>query len=288
MARFLLLVFLIVANWPEGRTEDSGTRVVWCYASGSLAGGEITAYMMSDRRRTEFHNTSLGRQAIHEPLKPADPLANVVIERCDLGRRFELNTKTHEYTSKEYPPKPLTPEERKTRGLEEPDWNTSTLPLFRVETSTRDTGEREEIFGQEARHVITTTKSTPLSESTLQPSVSVTDAWYIDFDSRISCEPRPESKNHQFGYFQTGSGKHFTSRIENIEVGQREVGLLIRSEQNPSPHTTMQMQNGKDSIVFSTETNVMEFLKGPMDPALFEVPADFKLVDHLVGPPVTK
>jgi hypothetical protein len=286
MARFLLLVFLLVASWSQGRHEDFGTRVVWRYASGSLVGGEITAYTMSDRRRTEYRNTSLHRDAIHEPLKPADPLANVVIERCDLGRRYELNTKTHEYTSTEYPPKPLTTEERKKRGLEEPDWNTSTLPLFRVETTTRDTGEREEIFGQVAKHVITTTKTTPLSESTLQPSVSVTDAWYIDFDSRISCEPLPESKSHQFGYFQTGSGKHFTSRIENIEVGQREVGLLIRSEQNPSPHTPMEMQNGKDSVVFSNQTDVMEFFKGPIDPASFEVPADFKLVDRLVGPPL--
>lgn len=52
------------------------------------------------------------------------------------------------------------------------------------------------------------------------------------------------------------------------------------------PHTNMEMQNGKDSIVFSNETNVTEFFKGPIDRALFDVPADFKLVDKLAAPPV--
>lgn len=278
MVRFLLVFFLLVFSWPQGGRERLGTRVVWRYASGSLAGGEITAYTTTDRRRTVYRNTSLHRDAIHEPLKPGDPLANVVIERCDLGRRFELNTKTQEYTSKEFPPKPVAPDE--------PDWDTSTLPIVRVERTTKDTGERETIFGQETRHVITTVKATPLSEPVRQPFVTVTDAWYIDFKGRISCEPDPEIKTHQFGGFQTGGGKHYTSRVEIIEVGQPEMGLLIRSEQNPSPHTITEMKNGKDSIVFSNETNVIEFFEGPIDPALFDVPADFKLVAELVGPPV--
>jgi len=156
MVRLLLLVLLLIAAWPQGARETAGTKLILRYASGSFAGGEITTYTMSDRRRTEFHNTSLGKDAIHEPLKPADPLANVVIERCDLGRRFELNTKTHEYTSKEYPPKPLTLEERKTRG-----WENQTGTLCFVSRRLQETrGEREEIFRQEARHVITTTKTT--------------------------------------------------------------------------------------------------------------------------------
>lgn len=132
MVRFLLLVLLLSAGWPQGTRENVGTKVVWRLNAGSFAGGEITEYMMGDRRRTEYHNTAQRRNP-DGSFAPADPSANVVIQRCDLMRSFGLNTKTQEYSEKEYPPKPMTPEA-------DPDWDTSKLPAYRVETTTVDRG----------------------------------------------------------------------------------------------------------------------------------------------------
>jgi hypothetical protein len=256
--------------------------VVWHYASGSTAGGEITTYPMGDRRRTEYRNTALHRDALSAPLKPGDPPANVVIQRCDLGRSFELNTHTQEYISKEYPPKPLTLEERKERGLEDPDWDASPLPAVRVETTTVDTGEREEMFGQWARHVTTTIKTTPLGNSKSEPSVFVKDGWYIDYDRRISCElePSAEPRVHNFGGIVISGRRMLTQKIENIQVGRRETGLLVKKGQN-NLNTTIQRTDAKESITFRNEINVTEYLKDPLDPALFEVPSDFKLVGEI-------
>ncbi len=282
MFHFSYWVFLLIASWPQAPQQNVGTRVVWRYASGDTAGGEITTYTMGDRRRTEYRNTFLHRDALASPLKPADPPANVVIQRCDLARSFELNTHTQEYASKEYPPKPMTPEERKERGVEEPDWDTSTLPAFRVETTTVDTGEREEMFGQWARHVTTTIKSTPLGDTKAERSVTAMDGWYIDFDRRISCEPKPseETRSHGFSGIVMASRLVPFQKIENIEVGHREEGLLVKKGQN-SVSATIQRTDAKESLTLSNETDVTEFFRGPLDPALFEVPSDFKLVDNI-------
>lgn len=286
-------VFLFIANWPQTPQQNVGTKVVWRNASGDTAGGEITTYTMGDRRRTEYRNTAMHRDARAAPLTPADPPANVVIQRCDLGRSFELNTHTQQYASKEYPPKPLTPEERKERGLEEPDWDTSTLPAVRVETTTVDTGEREEIFGQVARHVTITYKTTSLPDSQNEPSVPgafrqavfVMDGWYIDFDQRISCEPRLATRIHNFSGITSGRHTTFTQKTENIEVGHREEGLLVKKGQN-NRSTTFQRTDAKEQITLNNETNVTECFKGPLDPALFEVPSDFKLVGKIEWGPI--
>jgi hypothetical protein len=249
--------------------------------AGTFAGGELTEYTMGDRRRTEYRNTAQTRNAAGL-FEPADPSPNVVIQRCDLGRSFDLNTKAQEYNSKEYPPKPMTPDERKERGWEDPDWDTSPLPVVRVETTTVDTGEREKMFGQWARHIRTEIKVTPLSDSKNKPSVFVTDGWYIDYDRRISCQPKPETetKSHAFSGMVISGRRVLTQRIENIEIGHREEGLLVKKGQN-SWSTTLQGRMSKDSIDVNNDMAVTEFSEGPLDPALFEVPPGFKVVEKL-------
>jgi hypothetical protein len=273
MSHYFCWVFLLIASWPQTSQHNVGTKVVWRYASGGTAGGAITIYIMGDRRRTEYRNTSLHRDALTATLKPADPPANVVIQRCDLGRSFDLNTHTQEYASKEYPP---TAEELKKQYME-PDWDTSELPAVRVETITVDTGEREEIFGQVARHVTVTTRTTSLPDAKNDPSVFVRDGWFIDFDRRISCEPREAPRTHDFSYF--GAGDHWIAmqKIENVVVGNREEGLLVKKGQN-NLSTTIQGTNG---VNLNNESDVTEFYKGQLDPALFEVPSDFKLVGKI-------
>jgi len=279
MLLLLSWVLLLNAAWPQGTEQNVGTKLVRHYTSGTFAGGEVTTYTMGDRRRTEYRNTSMSRDSLAAPLKQADPLANVVIQRCDLGRSFELNTHTQEYISREYPPTPLTPEERKERGLDDPDWDTSTLPAFRVETTTVDTGEREEILGQWARHVTTTIKWTPLGDTKAEPSVTVRDGWYLDYDRRISCEPKPngEPKVHDFSWIMVSGRRMLTLKTENIEFGHRETGLLVKKGQNSLTMTL----TGSNGIEASSDTDVTEFFQGPLDPALFEVPPGFKRVDNL-------
>jgi hypothetical protein len=274
MFHFLYWFFLLNAVWPQGTQQNVGTKLVWHYTSGTFAGGEVTTYTMGDRRRTEYRNTSQHRNP-DGSFAQADPPANVVIQRCDLARSFGLNTKTQEYSEKEYPPKPTTTEA-------DPDWDTSKLPAYRVETTTVDTGEREEILGQTARHVITTTKTTPQGDTKGEPSIFVKDGWYIDYDPRISCDPRPPAgpKVHDFGWIYMSRHRWPTQKIENVQIGERETGLFVRGNQD-SRRTTIAGSNGVN-VTLSNGIQVTEFYKGPLSPALFDIPTGFKLGDTVL------
>jgi hypothetical protein len=68
-----------------------------------------------------------------------------------------------------------------------------------------DTGERKDFFGHPARHVITTTKETPLHESHSEARESVTDGWYIDLDTRISCDLRWSANKNGFAHITFGN-----------------------------------------------------------------------------------
>ena len=280
MFHVLYCAFFVIASWPQAPQPNVGTKLVWHYTSGTFAGGEVTTYTIGDKRRTEYRNTSKNRNP-DGSFSIGDPSANVVIQRCDVGRSFGLNTKAQKYSEKGYPPKPLTPEETKTRGvLTIRIGIRANLPAYRVETTTVDTGEREEMFGQSARHVITTTKTTRLDDTKDEPSVSAKDGWYIDYDRRISCEPAEEAKTHTFGGLIMGGQLSRTERLENVFVGKREEGLLVRGNQN-SGTTTINGSNGVN-LSLSNGVQVTDFYRGPLDPALFDVPTGFKLGDTVL------
>jgi hypothetical protein len=274
MLLFLSWVLVFIGAWPQSTEQNVGTKLVWHYTSGTFAGGEVTRYTMGDRRRTEYRNTSKNRN-LDGSFSIGDPSANVVIQRCDLGRSFGLNTKAQEYSEKEYPPKSMTPEA-------DPDWDTSKLPAYRVETTTVDMGEREEIFGQRARHIVTTTKTTPLGDTKGEPSIFVKDGWYIEYDPRISCDPRPPAgpKGHDFGWFYKGAHRWPMEKIENAQIGERETGLFVEGNQD-SRSMTITGSNGVN-VTLSNDIQVTEFYKGPLSPALFDVPTGFKLGDTVL------
>jgi hypothetical protein len=137
-----------------------------------------TVYFRADRKRFEYQN-SFGQRQADGSVRPIYGPRLVSITRCDLEQAFTLNLDMHEYTSAPYPPKPLTKEEMEKRGKRSRLTYISDKPTLQIETTTTDTGERKEIFGQTARHVVTTRKQTSLEGSVSQAQESVTDAWYI-------------------------------------------------------------------------------------------------------------
>jgi hypothetical protein len=156
----------------------------------------------------------------------------------------------------------------------------SSLPVVRVEVTTVDTGERKELFGHAARHVVTTIKQTPFSDSPLMKAgVWVTDGWYIDFDQRVSCAPKPHEEIRTHG-FVWGKGSEPVQRTEYVEIGHREKGFPIKEVETSLSAIFPAGTPGNSSGAIS-ESEVTEFVEGPLDPALFEVPPGYKLVKYL-------
>jgi|ERR1700739_1885845 len=232
-----------------------------------------TIYWMVDRKRTEFRR-AVQRTKEDGAVEWVDEVGTVFIVRCNLGQSFSLNMKAEEYSVAEYPPKPLTPGEMEARGL---NASVASQPTLRIETTTVDTGERKELFGHVARHVITTTKQIPLEGSQMQAQETVRDGWYIDVDRRISCDPNPPA----------GSVSVLTmmERPEFVNIGPPETGFPVKEMRTTTSETVPAtgVRRYADSI---NESEVTQFEEGPLDPALFEVPPGFKRVERNQRNPV--
>jgi hypothetical protein len=273
---WLLLLGIPLLQAPE----NGGIKMTIEFGEFGAYGSsrQSTTYIQGDRERTEYRNSFGRRQPSDRSVQPiyGPRLARII--RCDLGQYFELNLDTSEYTASPYPPKQPTKEEIKARGLETPATRMPGNPTIRVETKTTNTGERKEMFGRMARHVITTTTQTALEGSHSDPQQSITDGWYIDFDQQLSCEQkRPKGGQGYISvYMSAGRGKPPMEKPEFVTVGEPEMGLALYSLTTSKSASTL-----PDAYTSKSETRVTQFEEGPLDPALFEIPPGFKLVDRI-------
>jgi hypothetical protein len=271
-------------------TENSGVKMTIRHGQGGLPTQQII-YLQADRKRMEFRS-AFGQTEADGSVQPTYGPRLVAITRCDLGQAFELNLDTSEYTSTPYPPKPLTKEKIKARGLETPATYNSDKPTLRIEVTTTDTGERKEIFGHIARHVITTRKQIPLEGSHSEPQESATDAWYIDFQSidlhqRLSCDRKlPEGKHaYTHSYLRAVSGNGPMDKPEFVTIGEPETGFALHSVMTSKRTYTMPDGTRKQADS-QFEMQVTQFEESPLDPALFEIPSGFKHVEHIERNPM--
>ncbi len=252
--------------------------------------GSQTIYLQADRKQMEYQN-SFGQRKTDGPVQPVYGPHIRAITRCDLGQSFELNLDTREYESVPYSPRPFTKEEMKARGLDTPVTFVSDKPTLRIEVTTKDTGERKEMFGHVARRVITTRKQIPLEGSRTQPQESVTDGWYIDSESggidlnqRLSCDRKWPAGKRGHAYLRAYNGKQPIDRAEFVDVGEPETGFALSSVTISTNAYTLPDGTRKHSES-KFEMRVTEFEEGPLDPALFEIPPGFKEVEHIEKSP---
>ncbi|MBV8855620.1 MAG: hypothetical protein JOZ02_01545 [Acidobacteria bacterium] len=192
---------------------------------------------------------------------------SVTIQQCDLRRDLQLMPAMKSYTVNPYDTgtepvnapapaaRPKTTTERTQGGLV-----TSTV-------TTRDTGERKQMFGYTARHLITTieTKSSP---DACNPSDSKmeTDGWYIDAAFQLECDTERFARY----YNAQPAGGGCRDRHESKVVGTARRGFPVWEK------TTMYDQGGGEK--FSTVNEVVELSQATLDASLFEPPADYREV----------
>ena len=227
---------------------------------------ETTEYIQADRKREDqrgFFGYRL-RPNGRDIYRPTPRTA--LIKRCDLQKAFLLNFDDREYTAWPIQAFPTREEIRvRTEAVGQPP--VQTAPTVLVETETVDTGEQRELFGRPARHVITTRRVIPLTGSTGRQSQTVTDGWYIDLDTGLLCDP---------WWWSAGSGHAFLTihkqgdqpdRPTFKDIGEPERGYAILSRST---------QGG--SVL---ELEVTHLSTVAIDPVLFEVPANFSLVERI-------
>lgn len=215
-------------------------------ASGQTT--ENTTYIKGKRQRAEMMNGVL-----------------VTITQCDLSRDLQLNPQTKTYIVNQYEDATATPNSA-AAGTSVPLQKGGTMY---VTTTIKDTGERKQMFGFTARHVVQTieTETTPDSCTPIKTKMEM-DMWVIDTDFGMACTQTRQYRP------QAGSTKvsGCQDKIVPKTIGTAKSGYPLYQKM------TSFDTNGKES--FSMVQEVVEFSRTTLEANLFDVPADYREVKN--------
>lgn len=206
---------------------------------------ENTTYIKGKRQRTEMMNGMM-----------------ISITQCDLGRDLQINPGTKTYMVTLYSDGSV--------ASVQPAGTTKTAPAtsggtMYVTSTIRDTGERRQMFGYTARHIIQTleTETTPDACSQSKTKMEM-DMWVIDAEFGLTCQ----QDRQYIPYSQKNGG--CTDKIVQKTLGKGKTGYPLWQKMTSFDAA------GKES--YSMIQEVTELSKATLDAALFDVPAGYRQV----------
>ena len=236
-------------------TKPADLKVRSRMTTGTDRGIETITYIKGARMRSEMGVTGTG-------------MTNIM--QCDLRRAIMLNDQTRTYmitpldasgdsgavTAPDVPP-PTQPQTEKRRG-----------GVVNVVNTITDTGERKEMFGFTARR-IKTSMVMEASPDACNPGSSRidTDGWYIDFEYDFNCGQKPIA--HKPGVPMRPDCQ---DEVRTRTVGSAKLGYPV--------YVTTTMQQGGSTTTTMTQ-EVLEISRAPLDAALFDIPAGYKLARNM-------
>ena len=212
---------------------------------------ENTSYIKGKRQRTEMMNGSF-----------------ISITQCDLGRDLQLNPQTKTYMVNLYDTDAADALGLSSGSTAGKSPAVSGGTMF-VTTTIKDTGERKQMFGYTARHIIQTieTDSSPDACSKSKTKMEM-DMWVIDAEFGLSC---PATRQYRpAGNSNTGGCR---DRVQQKTIGTAKSGYPVYQKM-----TTFDA-NGKVSYTMVQE--VVELSKATLDASLFEAPAGYREVKDM-------
>ncbi len=188
---------------------------------------------------------------------------SVTIQQCDLRRDIQIMPAMKAYTVNPYDTgaaavsAPASGARRTTTERTQGGLITSTV-------TAKDTGERKQMFGYTARHIITTMemKSSPDSCNPVDSKME-TDGWYIDAAFQLDCDLDRAARY----YNPQHAGGGCRDRFEMKQVGAARRGYPVWEKM------TMFGKDGAETMTIVNE--VVELSQATLDASLFEPPADF-------------
>ena len=193
----------------------------------------------------------------------------ITIQQCDLRRDIQIMHQAKAYTIRPYDTSDASQPTTQAAGAHPAGATKGGVVTSTV--TTRDTGERKQMFGYTARHIITTieTKSSPDS-CTPMDSKMETDGWYIDAAFALDCDIE---RAGAYRIPQQRSGCQ--DRYETKTVGAAKRGYPVWEKMTGFD------KDGRES--FSMVNEVVELSQATLDAALFEAPADYREVKDFSG-----
>ncbi len=240
----------------------------------------ITNYYTQSRSRREYRNGA--GHAAH----PGDKTTftwgprQAILQQCDARRTYMLDLDAHEFTATDLD------EHGRAKGVQpvhvsEPK-EAGSLEIY---LDTVDTGERKEMFGHTARHIITSERRVASPGGCAQSNSSETDGWYIDLEVPQGCDGTQRKAGTATAILTAGPAGCLKG-LQVHRTGVAESGFPVLK--TVTTHSAYRQADGTEKEFTSTnESEVTELSALPLDKALFEVPTGFKQVSKLnTQPPV--
>lgn len=210
-----------------------------------------TTYIRGPRQRTEFPGV-------------------VTLDQCDLQRTVVLGAATRKYRVQAYDQAapPDTSTAPGAANVADPAGPAPRGGVVAITTTVTDTGERQTLFGLEARHVRTVVTRQPSKDACDKtPIRTEMDAWYVDLPPNGSACARPVAPP---------AADACVDRLERELVGETPAGLAVKLT------TTVTSGDGDTQTTTTSATEVRKLAITRLDAALFDVPADFTETASLV------
>ena len=207
---------------------------------------ESTTYIKGKRQRSE----TLGGM--------------VNITQCDLRRGVQLNTNSKTYMVNPFAPTMQTT--AKTSAVTDKNGVIQTGGRVTTTVTIKDTGERKQMFGYTARHLIITMETVSSPDACSKSNMKMqTDGWYIDAAFALDCDNEAAYQN----YTNNRAGG-CQDKYDMKTVGTAKRGFPVYER------TTRFDESGKES--YSMISEVVEFSQSTLDASLFDVPEGFREV----------
>ena len=244
-------------------TLSISTAIIFLFLTVGAAFADVKVKTKQTMAGQTFENTTYikGRRQRAESMNGV----SVNITQCDLRRAIQLNpaAKTfivNEFGQIEAASSAGTPVKTDSQPVTKGGRVITTINV-------KDTGERKQMFGFTARHLIITmdTKSSPDACNKNNTKME-TDGWYIDFELGFDCEQ--ESIVARGRTSQATGGCQ--DKYEMKTIGTAKRGYPVYEKM------TMFDESGKETMSWVSE--VVELSKSTLDPSIFEVPSDYREV----------
>ena len=207
---------------------------------------ENTTYIKGKRQRSETMNGMM-----------------INLTQCDLRRGVQLNS-----TTKTYMVNPFDTAAQAGKSTASVDKNGVVQAGGRITTTytIKDTGERKQMFGFPARHLIITMESVSSPDACNKTNTKMQmDGWYIDAEFVLDCDYGNQNY-HNYG----GKSGGCRDKYEMKTVGTAKRGYPVYEKM------TMYDESGKET--YSMVNEVLELSKATLEASLFDIPADYREV----------
>ena len=213
---------------------------------------ENTSYIKGKRQRSEVSGGQM-----------------VTIEQCDLRRNLQLMPAAKVYTINPYDDGTPSTANAGTTSTVQPG-AVKKGGLVTSTVTTKDTGERKQMFGYTARHIITTMSMESSPDACSQNNTKMEiDGWYIDATFALDCD-----SNRQYTYRPHATAGGCRDRYETKTIGTAKKGFPV--------YEKMTML-GAGAQGFTTINEVVEISQATLDQSLFEIPPDYRQVDDFAS-----